>query len=80
MSTAHYLGRGLKNEEETKWITRTRDLSIDLYGLKELVGQTMHQVGEALTARRPKGCVGDPIAGFNAMFSRFQYAYITYNY
>ena len=64
MSTAHYYGRGLNNSEETKWITRTRDLSIDLYGY-ERAGWTNDAPGwGGLTARRPEGCKGDPINGF----------------
>lgn len=66
MSAAHYLGRGLKTEEETKWITRTRDLSSDLYGY-EKAGWTNDAIGwGGLSARRPEGCYGDPITGFDA--------------
>ena len=68
MSTAHYLGRGIKTEEETKWITRTRDLSIDLYGY-ERAGWTNDAIGwGGLSARRPAGCYGDPITGFESSF------------
>lgn len=71
MSTAHYVGRGFKSEEEAKWITRTRDLSIDLFGY-ERAGWTNDAPGwGGLTARRPEGCTGDPITGFTNDFPDF---------
>ena len=64
MPIAHYLGRGLKSEEEVKWITRARDKAIELSGYED-AGWTNDAIGwGALSARRPMYCFGDPISGF----------------
>ncbi|WP_161634457.1 PA14 domain-containing protein, partial [Aquimarina pacifica] len=64
MSTAHYIGRGFKTEEEAKWTQRARDKSIELDGYEQ-AGWTNDAIGwGALTFRRPEGCYGDPINGF----------------
>lgn len=67
MPVAHYLGRGLKTEEEVKWIVRARDKSIEVSGDYEKAGWTNDAIGwGGLTARRPESCFGDPITGFDA--------------
>ena len=64
MPVAHYVGRGIKSEEEVKWTIRARDKSIELSGY-EVAGWTNDAIGwGALTARRPDYCCGDPISGF----------------
>ena len=71
MSTAHYIGRGFKTEEEAKWTKRARDKSIELDGY-ERAGWTNDAIGwGALTFRRPEGCYGDPITGFNGSLPEF---------
>lgn len=66
MPVAHYLGRGLKTEEEVKWITRARDKSIEVSGY-EIAGWTNDAIGwGGLTSRRPEYCYGDPISGFDS--------------
>jgi hypothetical protein len=66
MPVAHYVGRGLKSEDEVKWTIRARDLAIDESGY-EVAGWTNDALGwGALTARRPDGCYGDPITGFDS--------------
>lgn len=66
MPVAHYLGRGLKIEDHVKWTLRARDKSIELAGY-EKAGWTNDAIGwGALTARRPVGCYGDPISGFDS--------------
>ncbi|WP_299253021.1 carbohydrate-binding protein [uncultured Aquimarina sp.] len=66
MSTAHYIGRGFKSENEAKWTLRARDKSIDIDGY-ERAGWTNDAIGwGGLTFRRPIGCHGDPISGFIA--------------
>jgi hypothetical protein len=66
MSTAHYLGRGIKTAEEVKWTQRARDKSIELSGY-EKAGWTNDAIGwGGLTFRRPVGCYGDPISGFDS--------------
>ncbi|WP_083415791.1 CBM96 family carbohydrate-binding protein [Algibacter lectus] len=65
MSTAHYIGRGFKTEEEAKWTQRARDKSIELGGY-EKAGWSNDAIGwGALTFRRPVECFGDPIIGFD---------------
>lgn len=65
MPVAHFLGRGLKEENEVKWIKRARDKSIEISGY-ETAGWTNDAIGwGALTARRPAYCYGDPISGFD---------------
>jgi hypothetical protein len=66
MPLAHYLGRGLKTAGQVKWITRARDIAIEKSGY-EVAGWTNDALGwGALTARRPDGCFGDPISGFDS--------------
>lgn len=65
MPVAHYLGRGLKKEEDVKWTKRARDKAIDVSGY-EAAGWTNDAIGwGALTARRPDFCYGDPVLGFD---------------
>ncbi|MDO5971770.1 alginate lyase family protein [Flavivirga aquimarina] len=65
MPLAHYLGRGFKTEEEIKWTTRARDVSIEESGY-EAAGHQNGAIGwGALTSRRPEGCYGEPISGFD---------------
>ena len=66
MAAAHYIGRGLKTEEEAKWTQRARDKSIELGGY-EKAGWTNDAIGwGGLTFRRPIECYGDPISGFDS--------------
>ncbi|PQV49009.1 putative secreted protein (Por secretion system target) [Jejuia pallidilutea] len=65
MPVAHYLGRGLKNENDVLWTKRARDKAIEISGY-EAAGWTNDAIGwGALTARRPAYCYGDPISGFD---------------
>jgi hypothetical protein len=65
MPVAHYIGRGLKSDDEVKWTTRARDKAIELSGYEE-AGWSNDALGwGALTARRPDYCYGDPISGFD---------------
>ncbi|NRS88474.1 hypothetical protein HNQ02_001388 [Flavobacterium sp. 7E] len=64
LTTAHYIGRGFKTENDAKWTLRARDKSIELDGY-EKAGWTNDALGwGGLTFRRPSGCYGDPISGF----------------
>ena len=64
MAVGHYLDRGLNTTTETKWLTRTRDKSIETSGY-EKAGWSNDAIGwGALTARRVQDCKGDPISGF----------------
>ncbi|XMO85385.1 DNRLRE domain-containing protein [Algibacter sp. AS12] len=64
MPVAHYIGRGIKTEDEAKWTMRARDKSIEISGY-EKAGWTNDAIGwGGLTARRPAFCYGDPISGF----------------
>jgi hypothetical protein len=66
MPLAHYSGRGFKTEEEVKWTTRARDVAYDSYGY-EAAGHQNGAIGwGALTSRRPEGCYGEPISGFDS--------------
>ncbi|GIZ09758.1 hypothetical protein FUMI01_24850 [Flavobacterium sp. UMI-01] len=66
MPLAHYIGRGIKNPAEVKWISRARDKAIELAGY-EKAGWTNDAIGwGGLTARRPDFCYGDPISGFDS--------------
>lgn len=65
MPIAHYLGRGLKSEDELKWILRARDIAIEEAGY-EAAGWTNDAIGwGGLGFRRPEGCYGDPVIGFS---------------
>ncbi|MEP5338211.1 MAG: carbohydrate-binding protein [Algibacter sp.] len=65
MPLAHYLGRGFKTSEEVKWTERGRDVAIEDSGL-EAAGHQNGAIGwGALTSRRPAGCYGEPISGFD---------------
>lgn len=65
MPVAHYIGRGIKDEDEVKWTKRARDKAIEISGY-EAAGWTNDALGwGALTARRPIYCYGDPISGFD---------------
>jgi len=64
---AHYVGRGFKTEEETKWTIRARDYSIQANGRFETGPTGGAYVGfGGLSFRRPDGCYGDPINGFDS--------------
>ncbi|MCG9792830.1 CBM96 family carbohydrate-binding protein [Flavobacterium algicola] len=64
--TAHYIGRGFKTESEALWTKRARDKSIELSGY-EKGGWSNDAIGwGGLTFRRPDGCFGDPINGFES--------------
>ena len=66
MPVAHYLGRGIKSEDEVKWTVRARDVFIDRSGFEQ-AGHSNDAIGwGALTARRPELCNGDPIQGFDS--------------
>ncbi|WP_139955821.1 leucine-rich repeat protein [Flavicella sediminum] len=66
MPLAHYYGRGFKTEEEVKWTTRARDVAIEESGY-ESAGHQNGAIGwGALTSRRPEGCYGEPINGFDS--------------
>ncbi|MCH6257718.1 discoidin domain-containing protein [Puniceicoccaceae bacterium K14] len=66
MPLAHYLGRGFKSASEVTWTQRARDKAIELSGY-EVHGWSNDAIGwGALTARRPDGCYGDPISGFDS--------------
>ncbi|WP_169816807.1 DUF7594 domain-containing protein [Wenyingzhuangia fucanilytica] len=65
MPVAHYIGRGLKTEDEVKWTKRARDKALEVSGY-ESAGWTNDAIGwGALTARRPAYCYGDPVVGFD---------------
>ncbi|MCM4156949.1 PA14 domain-containing protein [Gramella sp. AN32] len=71
MSTAHYIGRGIKSENDAKWTQRARDKSIEIDGY-EKAGWTNDAIGwGGLTFRRPEGCYGDPISGFSSGFPNY---------
>ncbi len=66
MPVAHYYGRGFKTADEVKWITRARDIAIEISGY-EVAGWTNDAIGwGAITSRRPAYCYGDPISGFDS--------------
>ncbi|RED98373.1 galactose-binding domain-containing protein [Marinoscillum furvescens] len=63
---AHYVGRGLRSEEDAKWTIRARDYSIVANGRYETGPSGGAYVGfGGLSFHRPKGCYGDPIKGFD---------------
>ncbi|MCL5129610.1 leucine-rich repeat protein [Algibacter sp. L4_22] len=65
MPLAHYYGRGFKTIDEVKWTARARDVAIDQTGY-EAAGHQNGAIGwGALTSRRPEGCYGEPISGFD---------------
>ncbi|MCH6256873.1 carbohydrate-binding protein [Puniceicoccaceae bacterium K14] len=73
MPIAHYVGRGLKTEEEAKWTIRARDVAVDVSGGYEAQGHSNDAIGwGALTMRRPEGCYGDAISGFADGFPVFE--------
>jgi hypothetical protein len=66
--TGHYVGRGLKTEEEAKWAIRARDTSIERngnYETKPASGNGSYLGYGGLTYRRPADCYGEPISGFD---------------
>lgn len=64
---AHYVGRGFKTEEQAKWTVRARDYSIQENGRFETGPTGGAYVGfGGLSFRRPDGCYGDPISGFDS--------------
>ena len=66
MPVAHYLGRGIKSEDEVRWTVRARDVFIDRSGFEQ-AGHSNDAIGwGALTARRPELSNGDPIQGFDS--------------
>ena len=66
MPVAHYLGRGIKSEDEVRWTVRARDVAIDRSGFEQ-AGHSNDAIGwGALTARRPELSNGDPIQGFDS--------------
>jgi len=66
ISVAHYLGRGIKTDNEAKWVSRARDYAIEKSGYEQ-AGWTNDAIGwGALTARRAEYCYGDPISGFDS--------------
>ena len=66
MPLAHYYGRGFKTSEEVKWTERGRDVAIEESGY-EAAGHQNGAIGwGALTSRRPEGCYGEPISGFDS--------------
>jgi hypothetical protein len=66
LPTAHYVGRGLKTEEEVKWTLRARDKSIELNELYEQAPDNGAYLGfGGLTFRRPDYCYGDPVSDFD---------------
>lgn len=66
MPLAHYYGRGFKTADEVLWTTRARDLAIEETGY-EAAGHQNGAIGwGALTSRRPDGCYGEPINGFDS--------------
>lgn len=62
---AHYVGRGLKDDNDLKWTIRARDYARQVNGHYEpaATGQDYTGYG-ALLYTRPTGCMGDPIIGF----------------
>ncbi|WP_282123091.1 alginate lyase family protein, partial [Algibacter mikhailovii] len=63
---AHYVGRGFKTKDEVKWIIRARDYSVQENGRYETGPSGGAYVGfGGLSFRRPDGCYGDPINGFD---------------
>ena len=66
LPTAHYVGRGLKTEDDAKWTLRAREKSIDINGTYETAPSNGAYLGYGgLTFRRPSKCFGDPISGFD---------------
>jgi len=66
MPLAHYEGRGFKTPEEVLWTKRARDVSFEETGY-EKAGHQNGAIGwGALTSRRPEGCYGEPISGFDS--------------
>lgn len=64
---AHYVGRGFKTEDDAKWTVRARDYSIMANGRFETGPSGGAYVGfGGLSFRRPEGCYGDPIVGFDS--------------
>ncbi|MCB4807953.1 alginate lyase family protein [Tamlana sp. 62-3] len=64
---AHYVGRGLKTPDDLKWTIRARDYSIEENGRYETGPTGGAYVGYGgLSFRRPDGCFGDPISGFDS--------------
>ncbi|MDF7797943.1 carbohydrate-binding protein [Pontiellaceae bacterium B1224] len=69
LNVGHYVGRGLKTEEEAKWTLRARDTAIQMsgnYETKPASGNGSYLGYGGLTYRRPDFCYGDPIRGFDA--------------
>jgi hypothetical protein len=63
---AHYVGRGLKTEEDLKWTIRARDYSREENGCYEPAATGQDYTGYGgLLYYRPDYCYGDPISGFN---------------
>lgn len=69
MPVAHFTIREGKNED-AKWITRSRDYSAEVIGYEGANGTDAPGWG-GLTFRRPEGCAGDPITGFEADVPQF---------
>lgn len=64
-SVAHYIGRGIKTEDEAKWVLRARDYAIKDFGY-EKAGWTNDAIGwGALTMRRPDFTYGEAVVSFN---------------
>lgn len=68
---SHYLGRGIKTEDDVKWSLRTRDYVVENIGY-ETAGQTTDHLGfGGLTARRVDYCYGDAITGYSSNIPDF---------
>jgi len=65
---AHYVGRGLKTEDDLKWTIRARDYAREVNGTYEVASTGQDYTGYgALSYYRVDGCMGDPISGFDGV-------------
>ncbi|MHA7943861.1 carbohydrate-binding protein [Formosa sp. 3Alg 14/1] len=66
LPVGHYVGRGIKAEEDAKWTIRARDKSIEMNGGYETAPDNGSYLGYGgLLFRRPNNCYGEPISGFD---------------
>jgi hypothetical protein len=68
---AHFQTRMGLPAEATLWSTRARDLAVEKYGQEPNGFSLDHPGWGGLTFRRPPGCAGDPISGFEDGLPQF---------
>jgi hypothetical protein len=68
---AHFQTRMGLPTEATLWTARARDLAVEKYGQEPNGVSLDHPGWGGLTFRRPPGCAGDPISGFQDGLPRF---------